>query len=105
MANNPNDPSDTITIPAVETLLAIGERVHVFLESIPQAEVDFTTSLVMSERIVVISGRYDPLEAPSRPEPIGLPDLRNRADYDTVSCKHECVVLKQSRHVRQAHDL
>ena len=34
---------------------------------------------------------------------IALPDLRTICDYATAPCKHECAVLKQSRHVRQAH--
>ncbi len=55
MADNPNDRSDTITIPAVETILAINKRAHAFLKNIPQAEVNFTTSLVMGdERTVTI---------------------------------------------------
>jgi hypothetical protein len=32
-----------------------------------------------------------------------LPDLRIPADYATTACKHECAVLKQSRHIKQTH--
>ncbi len=95
MADSLDDHSNVVIIPAVETLLAVSERAHAFLKSIPQAELDFTTSLCMGERTVAIPGRYAPLEAPSRPEPIVLPDLRTLADYATASCKHECAVLKQ----------
>ncbi len=38
-------------------------------------------------------------------EPIVLPDLRTPIDYATDSCKHECAVLKQPRHVRQTHEV
>jgi hypothetical protein len=33
------------------------------------------------------------LEAPTRPEPIVLPGLRNPADYATAPCKYECAIL------------
>ena len=59
----------------------------------------------MGERSVEIPGRYAPLKAPTRPDPIILPDLRTPQDYATAPCKHECAVLKQSRHVRQAHEV
>jgi hypothetical protein len=57
-------------------MLAINTRAHAFLDIIPQAEINFTTSLGMGEMTVEIPGRYSPLEAPTRPDPIVLPDLR-----------------------------
>ncbi len=75
-------------IPVIESLLAISTRAHAFLDIIPQAEIDFTTSLVMGERTVEIPGRYSPLEAPTRPDPIVLPDLRIPTDYAGAPCKH-----------------
>ena len=59
----------------------------------------------MGERIVEIPGRYSSLEQPSRPNPIVMPDLRSPVDYVNAPCKHECAILKQSRHVRQAHEV
>ena len=64
---------------------------------------EFATSTVMGERVVEILGRYAPREATTRPERMVLPDLRVPGYYATATCKHECVVLKQSRHIRQAH--
>ena len=58
-------------------------RAHAYLETIPQIENDFATSLVMGERSVEISGRYSPIEAPTRLDPIVLPDLRTPKDYAT----------------------
>jgi len=66
---------------------------------------EFATSLVMGERIVEIPGRYSPFEAPSRHGPIVHPDLRAIRGYATAPCKHERAALKQSRHVRQAHEV
>jgi hypothetical protein len=103
MADIPGDSSNVVIIPAVETLLAVSGRAHAFLGNIPQSEIDFTPSLVMGERTVAIPGHYDPLVAPSRLELIVLLDPRTPADYATATCKHECAILKQSRHVRQAH--
>ena len=54
---------------------------------------------------VEIPGKYNPLEAPSRPELIVLPDLRTICDYATAPCKHECAVLKKTRHARPAHEV
>ncbi len=69
------------TILAIESMLAVSTRAHAFFDTIPQAEINFTTSLVMGERTVEIPGQYSPLEQPSRPDPIVLPDLRTPADY------------------------
>ena len=105
MADSPETLIEEPAIPAIESMLAISARAHTFLETIPQIETDFATSLVMGERTVDIPGRYSPLEAPTRPDPIVLPDLRTPVDYATAPCKHECVILKQSRHIRQAHEV
>jgi hypothetical protein len=48
------DSLETLTevpvIPVIESMLAISPRAHAFLDIIPQADIDFTTSLVMGER-------------------------------------------------------
>ena len=86
-------------------MLAIDARAHTFLETIPRIETDFATGLVMGERTADVQCRYYTLEAPTRPDPIVLPDLRTPMDYATTACKHECAILKQSRHIRQAHEV
>ena len=106
MANaedDPVDPSIAPSIPAFAALVTVSTRAHAFLSEIPKEEIEFATSLFMGERNVEIPGRYNPLEAPSKPELIVLPDLRTINDYATAPCKHECAVLKQSRHLRHAH--
>ena len=102
---DPVDPSIAPPIPAVAALITVSTRAHAFLTEIPKVEMEFATSLVMGERTVEIPGRYNPLEAPLRPELIVLPDLRTICDYAEAPCKHECAVLKQSRQVRQAHEV
>jgi len=96
---------DETTIPTIESMLAASTRAHAFLDTIPQVEIDFTTSLIMGERTMEIRGRYSPLEQPSRPDPIVLPDLRTLVDYVDAPCKHACAILKQSRHARQNHEV
>jgi hypothetical protein len=82
-------------IPTVTTLMAANTSAHTFLVDITQTEMDFATSLALSERLVEAPGRYFPLEAHAKPEPIMLPDLRLPTDYATTSCSHRCVIMKQ----------
>jgi hypothetical protein len=89
--------------PAIAAMKTFSVRAHTFPETISNDEINFTTSLIMGERTLEIPGRYMPLETPARPDTIGLSDLRTTADYATTPCKHECAILKQYRHVRQAH--
>ena len=88
---------------AIDAMMTVSTRAHAFLGTIPKEEVDFATSLIMWGRTEEIMGRFSPLEAPTRLEVIVLPDLQTPSDYATAPCKHECAILKQSRHVRQAH--
>ena len=105
MADPHDSPHEVPPHSAVAVMVAVSTRAHAFLESIPQEEIDFTTSLIMGKRSMEISGRYLPLEAPCRPKPIVLPDLRTPTDYATAPCKHESAILKQYRHVRKAHEV
>ena len=89
--------------PTIDTMMRVSMRAHAFLGTIPKEEVDFSTSLIMGERTEEIPGRFSPLEVPTRPDVIVHPDLRTPTDYATAPCKHECAILKQSRHMRQAH--
>jgi hypothetical protein len=66
--DDPVDPSIAPPIPAVATLMTSSTRAHAFLSQIPTVEMEFATSLVMGEKTVAIPGRYNPLEAPSRPK-------------------------------------
>ena len=102
MVDENTDPATPI-IPAVASLLAVKTRARGFLEDISRAEMNFATATAMGERLVEIPGRFTPLEATDKPEPIVLPELRAFAYYATAACKHECAILKQSRHVRHAH--
>ncbi len=78
-----NDPLTNNTLPpATAAMLAVSTRAHGYLESIPQAEVDFATALIKGERLVSIPGRFAPTETHDRPDPIDLPDLRTPADYE-----------------------
>ncbi len=67
--------------PAFVAMMAVSSRTHAFLETIPQVEIDFSSALIMGERIVEIPGHFSPDGAPSRQEPIVLPNLKTTADY------------------------
>ncbi len=54
VANSPEHHQVHSPHPAVDVLLTIFIRVHAFLESIPNVEFDFFTSLVISKRNVEI---------------------------------------------------
>jgi hypothetical protein len=73
------------------------------METIHKEETDFSTSLIMGERTTKIPGRYSPLEAPTTHGIIVFLGMRAETDYANAPCKHECVILKQSRHVRHSH--
>jgi hypothetical protein len=92
-------------IPAISVLSAISSRAYAYLDDIPQHEIVFSTPLVMGERSITIPGRYTPPEAHARPEVIVLPFLRHPYDFVTTPCKHECAMLKKSRHVSQAREV
>ena len=53
-------PIQTSSIPAIATFMTVSTRTHTFFFEIPQIELDFTTSLVMEERVIEIPGRYTP---------------------------------------------
>jgi hypothetical protein len=66
MADTHDNTHDETLIPTIKSMLVVSTRAHAFLNTIPQTEIDFTTSLAMGERTVEIPGRYPPLEQPPR---------------------------------------
>jgi len=80
-------------IPSIASLMIVSIHACAFLSEISQCELSFATSLVMRDIVVETPGRYTPLDAPTRPEQIILPDIRSLGDYATAPCKHECDVL------------
>jgi hypothetical protein len=105
MADDDTDVTNPPVIPTIASIMAVSARAHTFLADITQSEMDFATSLTLGERLVEVPGRFVNLETHTKPEPIVLPDLRVPADYVTAPCKHECAIMKQARHVRQAYQV
>jgi hypothetical protein len=71
--------------PTIAAMMLVPTTAHAYdLEIIPKEEVYFSTSHIMGEQKVKIPDRYTPLEAPTRPETIVLPDFRTPADYATA---------------------
>jgi len=52
--------------------------------------------------LVEVPGFYNLEKLDPAPEPITLPEPRLISDYITAPCKHECSVMKQIRHAKQA---
>ena len=98
-----DEETETNRVPAVQSLLAVSARSQSFLADMTENEMDFATATVMGERLVEIPGRYTPADESAKPERVVLPEPRMPADYATATCKHECAILKQSRHIRQAY--
>ena len=48
---------------------------------------------------------YEPDKPDFAPELMTLPEPRLLSDYTTAPCKHECGIIKQIRHAKQAHRL
>ena len=104
--DEPTDPTLALPIPVMAALMTIRTRAYAFLSEMLQVKLEIASFFCRhGGRTFEIPGRYTPLEAPSRPEQIALPDLQTINDYATAPCKHECAVLTQSRHVRHAYDL
>jgi hypothetical protein len=99
MAYDGVDDTEMPVIRAVASIMAVSARAHTFLADITQNEMDFTTFVTLGERLVEVPGRFVNLDIHTKPEPIVLPNLRLPVDYITTSCKHECGIMKQSRHV------
>jgi hypothetical protein len=57
---------------------------------------------ITGDRIVEIPGIFYPYEV-QKLDHLVFPDLRVLSDYAATTCKHECAIFKQSRHVRHAH--
>jgi hypothetical protein len=105
MADDDVGVTEIPVIHVVGLVMSISVRAHTFLADITQSEMDFATSLTLGERIVEVPGRFNNQETHTKPEPIVLPDLRMPVDYVTAACKHECAIMKQARHVRQAYQV
>ena len=56
MVDTHNIAPEETSIPTIKSLLAVSMRARAFLDTFPQAEIDFTNSLVMGERTVEIPG-------------------------------------------------
>ena len=54
--------------------------------------------------MVEVPGKWNKTGDPSH-DPISIPEPRSLRDYCTVPCIHECSLLKQARHAKQAHNI
>jgi len=70
-----------------------------------EVEIKIATELVRGSRAVEVPSAYDPEKPDSVLEPVTLPEPRLLNDYTTAPCKHECGIINQLRHAKQAHKL
>ena len=81
------------------------ERTAGLREPLSEEESNTATELMKGSRVLETPGSYDPEKSDSTPEPVTLPEPRTLTDFVTAPCKHECSILKQIRHAKQAHRL
>ena len=84
----------------------IVERTAWLREPLSEEESNTATELIMKgSRVVETHGAYDPERSDAIPDPVTLPEPRTPGDFVTAPYKHECSILKQIRHAKQAHRL
>jgi hypothetical protein len=54
MTDHQDEPHEALPHPIIVEMLVVSARAQTFLESIPQVEINFSTSLIMGERRVEI---------------------------------------------------
>ena len=75
-------------------------------EPLSEEDSKTTTELVRGAiRSVEVPGAYDPKKPDSDPVPLTLLEPRFLSDYTSAPCKHECGIIKQIEHAKQAHRL
>ena len=81
------------------------ERTGWMREPLSEEESSTATELVKGSRVVEAPGAYDPDKQNLVLEPVTLLEPRLLGDYIIAPCKHECGIIKQIRHAKQAHRL
>jgi hypothetical protein len=82
------------------------ERMEWLREPLFEEKSKTTTEQMKGSRVVETpAGAFDPERPDSVPEPVTLPEPKTLGDYVTAPCKHECRILKQIHHAKQAHRL
>jgi hypothetical protein len=71
-------------------------------QNLSEVEIKRTTELVRGSRAVEVPRAYDPEKPDYVLEPVTLPEPRMLNNYTTAPCKHECGIIKQLRHAKQA---
>ena len=77
------------------------ERSVALWEPLSEDETSVNTQLVSGYRQVEVPGRSSQEMLDPAPEVVTLLEPRPLEDYITVLCKHECIIIKQVRHVKQ----
>jgi hypothetical protein len=92
------------TCATVTNIKEVFDTVLLDVGDIAQDEIGVATQLVKGHRMVEVPGKDDDA-ASIHPEPLRPPDPRDLSDLARPPCKHECAIIKQRRHIRQAHKL
>jgi hypothetical protein len=97
------DPGADTGCPTTDGVNVVYERMAGMREPLFEEESKTATELVRGGRSVQVPDTYDSEKPDSVPEPITLPEPRLLSDYTTAPYKHECGIIKQIRHAKQAH--
>ena len=99
------DPGAGMGCATIEGVKGAYARTAELMDPLSEAEIQTATELVKGSKVVEVPGAYNP-EIPDRVlETITLPEPRLLSDYKSAPCKHECNIIKQLRHAKQAHRL
>jgi hypothetical protein len=88
------------TVQTIKDVVMVAGRTP--MDSPSDDQLKLATELVRGHSVAEVPGRW--VKTGERaPDPITLPEPRSLSDYVMATCKQECSILKQARHVRQAH--
>ena len=96
------DPDAVMGCATIEGVKGAYARTSELREPLSEAEIQTAKELVRGSRVVEVPRAYNPEVPDPVLEPLTLPEPRMLNDYNSAPCKHECIIIKQLRHAKQA---
>jgi len=100
-----DDPEGGSCHPIMDGVWIVHERMEALREPLSVEETEVATDMIRGARTVEVPGRFDPENQDPAPEPMTLPEPRLMSGYITAPCRHECSIIKQVSHAKQAHGI
>jgi hypothetical protein len=88
--------------PTIEGIVEVYERFAALRVSLSEEESLAATEQVRGHKLVEVLERSGPEALDSSPEALTLPEPRPMGDYIRAPCKHECIIISQVRHAKEA---